>query len=437
MTAYDDAIGVMIATLKTGGKGSITPEIVAQTVQGVTDALLAELAVDETSIASKMAKSANLSDLADPPTARNNLGLGSAATKDVGTAAGNVVQFDSVSGKYPAGDGSNLTNVAGTLAADGLTPLQVGAAARSASEGMVNGTIVASVASNALTLAIKTLAGNDPSSTDPVDFFFRSSVTSGGYVRRRVTSALQIQVPSGASIGTPSGQGFAFYVEAIDNGGTVELAAFNPVVGGATPTSIICPVEGQLISTTAIAGATSGGVHYSSAARTNIAFRTLARVSYVSLATAGTWASAPANIDLIKPWSKKPGDIVQARVKSAGTNFSTTTTGSFQATNLSDTISPTSPASLVRVRVTSSLGMTGLQTISSGIFRGSTQLNAGPTNFLNTSATVFNFNTGVAIEALDAPGVAAPVTYTQKINISGGTGSTSGNDMMFLDEVWV
>ncbi|HVJ40150.1 MAG TPA: hypothetical protein VM639_01585 [Dongiaceae bacterium] len=43
----------------------------------------------------------------DPATARSNLGLGTAATKNAGTAAGNVVQLDG-SGKLPSVDGSAL-----------------------------------------------------------------------------------------------------------------------------------------------------------------------------------------------------------------------------------------------------------------------------------------------------------------------------------------
>ena len=52
----------------------------------------------------------NLSDLTNAATARTNLGLGTAAVENVGTAAGNVVQLDGTA-KLPAVDGSQLTNL--------------------------------------------------------------------------------------------------------------------------------------------------------------------------------------------------------------------------------------------------------------------------------------------------------------------------------------
>lgn len=135
--------------------------------------------------------------------------------------------------------------------------------------------VSASVASNALTL------GLGANSLD-----FRSPTLTTGAPNTRSFSALSLVVPSGATLGTVSGQSARLALIAIDNAGTVELAVAN-LAGGANLD------ETTLISTTAISGTSnSAGVIYSTTARSNVPFRFAGFID-ISEATAGTWATAP------------------------------------------------------------------------------------------------------------------------------------------------
>jgi len=137
-------------------------------------------------------------------------------------------------------------------------------------------TITASVAANALTV------GLNPTSLD----FRSNSLTSGTVNTRTVAAALSLTAPSGATLGTVSGQSARLALLAIDNAGAVELAITN--LAGGTNLD-----ETTLISTTAIsAAATSASVIYSTAARTNVPFRVVGFID-ITESAAGTWSTAP------------------------------------------------------------------------------------------------------------------------------------------------
>lgn len=141
--------------------------------------------------------------------------------------------------------------------------------------------VTATVAGNALTL------GLNPTSLD-----FRSSVLTNGVPNTRtVGAALSLVVPSGATLGTVSGQPARLALLAIDNAGAVELAVVN--VGGGVNLD-----ETTLISTTAISAASNAAsTIYSANARVGVPFRVV-EVIEITEASAGTWATAPT---LVQP----------------------------------------------------------------------------------------------------------------------------------------
>lgn len=142
--------------------------------------------------------------------------------------------------------------------------------------------ITATVATNALTLTL-----------NPTLMDFRSSTLSSGTVNNRsITTAVSVTVPDTATLGTTNAVESRLTVLAIDNAGTVELA----VVNNSNAATVLNLDETTLISTTAMTtGADSAGVIYSTTARTSVPFRVVGFID-ITEATAGTWATAPTDI---------------------------------------------------------------------------------------------------------------------------------------------
>lgn len=141
------------------------------------------------------------------------------------------------------------------------------------------------VGSSALTITMRQRDGSTaPDSTNVVTIPFRSATaSSGGFNMRNVTSAITLTVSSGATLGHTNGVAAPIYWYAIDNSGTVELAASTRFFG----------LTG-IVTTTAMSGsATSATVMYSTSARTNVPFTCIAR-TVDTQTTAGTWAATPS-----------------------------------------------------------------------------------------------------------------------------------------------
>ncbi len=187
-----------------------------------------------------------------------------------------------------------------------------------------NGTLAVSLAGNACTVALKTKAGTDPSSSDPVRVAFRNAtLTSGVYVIRTITSALSVTISSGSTLGTTSTVAHRIYAALMDNAGTVEMAVWNPY----TTSGLVGFSESELFSTTAEGGAgaaDTAGVAYSTTSRSSLPMRVLGFFESTQ-ATAGTWVTTPSRIQTMGKGVPRTGQTIQ-RLHKMVTGMTTGTT---------------------------------------------------------------------------------------------------------------
>jgi hypothetical protein len=146
--------------------------------------------------------------------------------------------------------------------------------------GQLFPSISAAVASNALTGML----------VAPTALAFRNpTLTSGTPVGASIPANLSLTVPSGASLGTVSGQNARVVWLVAYNGGNPALCVAN-LAGGVNLD------ETTLISTTAISSsANSASVIYSASAIASSPFRVVG-FSDITEATAGTWATGPTTV---------------------------------------------------------------------------------------------------------------------------------------------
>lgn len=210
------------------------------------------------------------------------------------------------SGLTAPGDGSLAVNVDGTtleinsdtirVKDGGISAAKLGAnAVTEAKANFVMGAdeldnciVSCSVASSALTIALKTKAAADASATDPITIGFRSAtLTSGAYSYGSVVAALSTVISSGSTAGHTSATEHPLYVYALLTGSTVELAWSSS------------PKDERYLQTTVAEGgagaADSIASLYSTTQRTSVPVRLLA-VLKSTQTTAGTWAAVPTAI---------------------------------------------------------------------------------------------------------------------------------------------
>lgn len=160
-----------------------------------------------------------------------------------------------------------------------------------ASYSILNAGLATSVGASAMTIALKQADGStNPASGGGAVVIPFNSVTapSGQVLSRSVTGSLSVTIPSGATMGSANSVGQIYYVWALDNAGTVELA-----VSGSNIFDESAPQN----TTTMGSGSDSGVVMYSTTGRTGVSVRLLGTF-LATEATAGTWATDSSRISL-------------------------------------------------------------------------------------------------------------------------------------------
>lgn len=178
----------------------------------------------------------------------------------------------------------------GTPSDGSVTIAKLDATTTTQADDLKNLTLATSVGSNALTIALKTKGGTDASASDPITIGMRNATSSTGtYNQRQVTGSLSLVISSGSTLGHTSAVDGYIYVYAIDNSGTIELAASSRLYD-----------DGSIVTTTAeggAGGADSATVIYSTTARSNVPLRLIGRLKS-NQTTAGTWAANMTEISL-------------------------------------------------------------------------------------------------------------------------------------------
>ena len=346
--------------------------------------------------------------------------------------------------RYDGGDSRwklEASTAGSAVGAGAVTAQTLAGSALGPFAGLVNGTIVASVAASALTVAIKTLAGADPSVADPVYVLVRNATpATGDYVVLTITAATSIVISSGSAMGVVANStAFALWAVGFNDAGTFRLGLINCLIG----TDIYPLAAWPIASSTAEGGAGAADAaqtFYTGTAVTAKSYAILARLSWeTGLAVVASWSSTPTRIQLCGAGMAMPGTPVGSAFIRNGTVATGTTI--IPADNtipqntegtqfISKSIAPSSAANVLRVNATVQLQYTASGYIISALFQDSIS-NALTAQLAYYGADQNPFSHSIAYEMI--AGATAQTTF--KVRSGGGVAGTvtfSGNNSSSL-----
>lgn len=290
--------------------------------------------------------------------------------------------------------------------------------------GLHNAVLTATVAANSLILSLATNTGASASAADPAFVGFRSATAAAGVPGIiGVTGAVSLTFAAASSLGFANGEAGRIWVCAINNAGTVELAAYRAWDG-----NNVLVFNEEILTTTAEGGgtATSAQVLYSATARAGVPMRYL---GYIEIQR-GTnqWSNAPTFVQTNHSRMPLPGELRQVRyvrdgayATNAGTipSDDTIPQNTEGAQYMSLAVTPTSAVNLLRVESAAYLSCSGAaEYMSMALFRDSGADAIAATQQSMNSADPSRL-------ALQYQGVAGSVSSTTFAVRAGGTASTT------------
>jgi hypothetical protein len=294
---------------------------------------------------------------------------------------------------------------------------------------------------------------------DDIAAAFRDATAGNGdYSVVAVTAALALTIPATATLGFANAAPGRIWLAAVNNGGTVSLAAINCLSAAAA----IFPLAGWgIANVTALStSADAAQTFYGPATLSAVPYGVLGYASYETgstLTTAGNWSAKPTRLELLRPGVPLPGAVVQSlynlnTAASTGSNsytpsatVPTTTGGNLVATQA---VTPTSSANLLRVR---GEAMLGTSSFGSATLTAFLTQDAG-TNALATAGNATSFATtaltkvGLLYQAPAATLIATTFKLwgtagggaTVNINTAGGGAAFFGgtsNSFLLVEEI--
>ncbi len=336
-----------------------------------------------------------------------------------------ILEYDALASRWKL-----LASTAGAAVADGAVT-----APKLASSGIggaiVNGKLVYSVAGNALTVALKTLADNDPSAADPVWVRVRdANAGTDADDWMKITAALSMTLSNGSSCGSVNGTPFRLWAVLFNDAGTPRIGLVNTLSGLS-----VMPLSAWAIANSTAEGAAGAAdnsqVFYTAVA---VAAKPYALLGYATweagLAAAGTWSAVPTRVQMFGLGVPLPGQNIQS-IPSAN-NVMTTTTATIPADDtipqntegvqvLSVSIEPSSAANLLHVRSMVNVGgSTAFRTVNA-LFR-----DALADAVAANEATIpgASFELIVPTELWTLAGSSAPTTFKSRTGPNGAATMT-------------